>query len=381
MSPRIYLDHNATTPVDPSVEAAVVEGMRLWGNPSSPHEEGRRARQYVEKYRQEVADFLQVHADEIFFTSGGTEGAAFFLRGLLEDSPHAHLVTTSVEHLCVTQTAMFLQKKGALVSYVPVGEWGAPDPKEVEAAILPETRLLCFTAVNSETGVKSDVEALAAMAKRSGVPLVLDGVCWLGKEKITIPEGVSGIFFSGHKIAAPKGIGFCFCRRGWKGKTLLLGGEQESRKRAGTENIPGIFGLAQALRLLQGGKLEVWAEHMQRLRERFEQGLVDRFGAQIVINGLGPRVCNTTNCSFLGIDGESLLIALDLAGISVSFGSACSSGGMERSRVLQNMGLSSARTRSALRFSFGRDNRWEEVERVVACLDSFLRKSPSGSAP
>lgn len=381
MSPRIYLDHNATTPMDPSVEAAVVEGMRLLGNPSSPHEEGRKTRQYLERYRQEVADFFQVHADEIFFTSGGTEGAAFFLRGFLEDSPHSHLVTTSVEHACVTQTAMFLQKKGVRVSYVPVGEWGAPNPKEVEAAILPETRLLCFTAVNSETGVKSEVETLAAIAKRSGVPLVIDGVCWLGKEKITIPEGVSGIFFSGHKIAGPKGVGFCFCRRGWKGKSLLFGGEQEGRKRAGTENLPGVFGLAQALRLLRGGKLEIWAEHMQKLREGFEQCLVDLFGTKIVINGLGPRICNTTNCSFLGIDGESVLMALDLGGISASFGSACSSGGMERSRVLQNMGLSSARTRSALRFSFGRDNCWTEVESVIACLEKLSRKFLSGSVP
>ena len=378
MSQRIYLDHNATTPIDSDVLKVVIEGLKETGNPSSVHFDGQQSRRKLEASRESIARFLQVRPEEIIFNSGGTEGAHFFLDGIMKMHPKGHLLTSSVEHACVYRSAEHLLKRGYEVSFLPVGPWGAPLPQQVEEAIRPDTRLICLMAANNETGTITDSAAIAEIAKKHEIPFVVDGVTLLGKERFHIPEGISGMFFSGHKIHAPRGIGFCFCRRGLKLNPTFLGGLQEFNKRAGTENIAGIMGLAKAVELFRDGNLEKYTQQMRDFRNTFEKGLFQEL-QDIVINGEGPRISNTSNLSFLGLEGEVLLIQLDLlAGISASHGSACASGTLEPSRILTNMGLPASRTRSALRFSLSRTTTEEEVNKAVGFIVDLVKKLRRG---
>lgn len=378
MSQRIYLDHNATTPIDSDVLKVVIEGLKETGNPSSIHFDGQQSRRKLEASRESIARFLQVRPEEILFNSGGTEGAHFFLDGIMEMHPKGHLLTSSVEHACVYRSAEHLLKRGYEVSFLSVGPWGAPLPEQVEEAIRPDTRLICLMAANNETGTVTDSAAIAEIAKKHEIPFVVDGVTLLGKEPFQIPEGISGMFFSGHKIHAPRGIGFCFCRRGLKLNPTFLGGLQEFNKRAGTENIAGIMGLAKAVELFRDGNLEKYTQQMRDFRNTFEKGLFQEL-QDIVINGEGPRISNTSNLSFLGIEGEVLLMQLDLlAGISASHGSACASGTLEPSRILTNMGLPASRIRSALRFSLSRTTTEEEVNKAVGCIVDLVKKLRRG---
>jgi cysteine desulfurase len=226
-----------------------------------------------------------------------------------------------------------------------------------------DTKLIVLMAVNNETGVKSDIEAIAAIAEESNVPFVVDGVALLGKEPFTIPSGVSAVAFSGHKLHAPKGSGMVFIRKRVKCTPLLFGGAQEFQRRAGTENLAAILGLAEAIRLLEV-ELPSATKRMQALRDRLEEGIISSI-SDVTINGEAPRVVNTSNLSFEGVDGESLLMSLDLNGVAVSHGSACSSGSLEPSRILLNMGIPRARARSSIRFSLSRFTTRDEIERCI----------------
>jgi cysteine desulfurase len=369
----IYLDYNASTPLDPRILNILVQELETeQGNPSSIHSYGKQCRHKLEQSRQVIARFFHAKPHEVIFTSGGTEGAALLLQGILMRDPTMHVISSGAEHACVYETLKEMRKRGTEVTFLPTGSWGAVHPEEVEKAIRPQTRLLTLMAVNNETGVMTDIEAMAAIAQKRHIPFIVDGVAWLGKEKIHIPSGVSAIFFSGHKIHAPKGIGFCICRANLKLFPLFLGGNQEFNRRAGTENLPSIVALAEAIALLVENQ-DGFIQHMRRLRDLFESELLKRL-PDIVINGQGPRVCNTSNLAFLGVDGETLLIHLDLEGISASHGSACASGALEPSRILLEMGIPLSQVQSALRFSVGRTTTEADIHQAVTIIVQVVKR-------
>jgi cysteine desulfurase len=364
---HIYLDYNASTPLDPHVLKVLTKELEEEkGNPSSIHFYGQQCRHKLEQSRQRIARFFKVKPHEVIFTSGGTEGAALLIQGLMLRNPSGHIISSGAEHSCVYQTLKELSKHGAKVTFLPAGEWGAVQPEDIEKAIGPQTSLITLMAVNNETGVKTDIEAIAAIAQKANVPFIVDGVAWLGKEKIELPAGVSAVFFSGHKIYAPKGIGFCICRSSFKLSPLFWGGNQEFNRRAGTENLPGIIALAEAIALLEQKENE-FIGHMRQMRDLFENELLQRL-PHVVVNGKGPRVCNTSNLAFIGLDGESLLINFDLEGVSASHGSACASGAIEPSRILLEMGIPLAQAQSSLRFSVGRSTSEEEIRQAIAII-------------
>ncbi len=368
MRAPIYLDNNATTGIDPLVLEAMLPELSLTpANPSSIHSFGREAKAKLNRARESVARFLNVQPAEIFFTSGGTESMNWLIRGILKNRLDGHILSSSIEHACVYNT---VQKLPIEVEFLPVGLQGAVSPEQIQAALRPSTALIVLSAVNSETGMKNPIEAIAEIAQEANIPFLVDGVALIGKELFSIPRGVSAMGFSGHKFHGPKGVGFAFVRSSQKLDPLLLGGEQEGGLRSGTENLAGIVGLAKAIELLSSHLPEA-TERMAMLRDRLEADLAAQCGP-VVVNGLGPRVCNTSNLSFPGISGEDLLIALDRAGIAVSHGSACSAGALEPSRVLTQMGVPHEVTRSSLRFSLSRYTTQEEIERAVQEISKIV---------
>lgn len=371
---NIYLDNNATTALDPRVLEVVVEAYCTYsGNPSSSHARGRASQVRLTAARDLIASFLGVRSKEIIFTSGGTEAANLVIRGVLFGLPEAHVITSSVEHSCVYATVKALENNGCSATFLSPGSWGAVSVEEVVKALKPTTRLIAIMAVNNETGVKTDVEGIAKIAEQRGIPIFVDGVAWLGKELFKIPKGVSAISFSGHKIHAPVGVGFAFIRSSLKLSPILTGGDQEYGRRAGSENLPGIEGLAKAVEILKK-ELPESIERMTLFRDRLEKGLIESIPG-VAVNGEGPRICNTTNLAFPGIDAEALLIGLDKAGISVSLGSACASGAIEPSRVLLNMGIPQERARASLRFSLSRFTTAEEIETCISVIKQLVGKS------
>jgi cysteine desulfurase len=318
--------------------------------------------------RRTTADFFQAKPEEILFTSGGTEGINLLLRSL----PKGHLITTNIEHACVYRTAQLLDGKGLNVTFLSPGLWGAPTPEQIEAAIRPDTVAILLSASNGETGVKIDLDTIASLAKKRHIPLFIDAVSYLGKEPLLLHPGITAVALSGHKFHAPKGIGALFIRSHFKLQPQSTGGNQEHTRRAGTENLSGILGLAEALQILTENQTTI-TQCILDLRAHFECEIL-RHLSDVVINGQGPRISNTANLAFLGADGETLLLQLDLAGIAASHGSACSSGALEPSRVLTNMGVDRATARSSLRFSFSRQNTKEEIDRALSILIPLVTK-------
>lgn len=356
MKTKIYLDNNATTSIDPRVlEAMLPELSAGPSNPSSVHAFGQAAKQRLQKARETIAAFFHVKPHEIIFTSGGTESMNILLRSL----PAGHAITSNVEHSCVQAT---LEERSD-VTILPAGLLGAVTPDQVKQAIRPDTRFIALIAVNNETGVKADLDAIGQIALDARIPFIVDGVCLLGKENFKLHPGISGIGFSGHKFHAPKGIGFIIVRDSLKLSPSMTGGGQERSLRPGTENLPGIVGLAKAIELLKT-ELPAATQRMAELRDLLEAGLLQKANPAVV-NGMGPRICNTCNLSFPGVHGEDLLVALDMAGIAASHGSACSSGALEPSRILTNMGLPPAIAKSAVRFSLSRNTTRSEIETVI----------------
>jgi len=373
MSSHIYLDYNASTPIDPRVLDAVIQSLQVeCANPSSIHQQGQQARQKLEESRKIIANFLKVKPEEIIFTSGGTEGAHLLIHGILQQNKGGHFITSSIEHPCVYQVAKQLEKQGYEATYLNPDITGKISIDSFKEAIRPNTKLIVLMAANNETGVKFEWETIASLAHQQQIPFVLDGVALLGKELFNLPIGVTAAFFSGHKIYAPKGVGFCFCRQSTKLTPTFLGGHQEFDKRAGTPNLSGIIGLATAIKILQNEQ-EAITSHLKEMRDFLESELVTHLKG-VRINGNEPRISNTTNLSFDDVDGESLLIQLDLAGISVSHGSACSSGGREPSRVLINMGLPLKQVRSSIRFSVGKMTSRKEIKLVISKIINLIKK-------
>jgi cysteine desulfurase len=371
MSPRIYLDNNASTAVDPRVLKAVIACLESCvGNSSSTHSFGQEVRNLLNKSRRSVAEYLGVKPAELIFTSGGSEGINMAIKGVCTGKM-GHIITSNVEHNAVHNTVSYFERGGWAVTWLSTGLLGAVTPSQVREAIRSDTRLIVLTAANNETGVKTDIEAIAAIAQEANIPLVVDGVALLGKEPITIPAGISVICFSGHKIHAPKGVGAVFIRQNLKLDPLIIGAHQENNRRAGSENIPGIVGLAEAVAILKEDP-ESYLE-VRRLRDLFEAKLTALLPS-IIINGAGERVANTSNITFPGADGEALLMQLDRHGIAASHGAACISGALEPSRVLLNMGISRNLVRSTLRFSLSRFTTEAEVLAVVEVVKALLSK-------
>lgn len=355
---KIYLDNNATTELDPRVLDAIISELKSGpSNPSSIHSLGRAAHARLMKARQLIADFLGVRSDELVFTGSGTEAINLAILGL---KTKGHIVTTKIEHASVFHTIESLSNP---ITYVPVREEGHVRLSDVEEAITLKTNLIVMSAVNSETGVKNPIAEIAVLAMRYGIPLIVDGVALLGKEEFQVPEGVSAMAFSAHKIHGPKGVGLLFVRKSSNFTPLFLGGGQEQMRRPGTENLPGIIGFAKAIELLKT-ELPDAIPRMKRLRDLLETGLKN-----IRINGRGPRVCNTSSITFFGKDGEDLLIKLDQMGIAASMGSACSSGALRPSRVLLEMGIPKKEALSTLRFSLSRFTTEDEIHEVIQILE------------
>jgi len=359
---RYYFDHNATTPVSPEVFQAMAPlMMTVFGNASSIHQFGQEARGELDRARRSVAAMLGAKAEEIIFTGGGTEAdnTAIFGAG-------GHVVTTTVEHPAVLQAA------GALPSatFVPVDGRGLVDPQAVRAAIRPDTKLISVMHVNNELGVIQPVREIARIAHEAGVLLHSDGVQAIGRIPVNVGDlGVDLYSISAHKIYGPKGMGALYIRKGTDLRPLLYGGPHERKMRAGTENVPGAVGFGRAAEWVSE---ESGAEAARQtlLRDRLEQGILSHV-AGAHVNGAGaPRVGNTSNIRFDGIDSEPLLIALDLKGFAVSSGSACSSGATEPSHVLAAIGLTREQARSSVRFSLGRSN---TVEQIDALIDAVVQ--------
>jgi cysteine desulfurase len=366
----VYLDNNATTALDPNVFKAMLEDLTgPPANPSSVHHFGQKARGYLTRSRQIVASFFNVKSEEVVFTSGGTEAVHLMIHSLPKKG---HLITTAIEHSCVYKTVQALESEGWDVDYLPCGLWGAPTLNQVQQAIRPDTKALIFSASNGETGVKIDLDAIANMAEKKQIPLLVDAVSFIGKEPFRLPNGVSALAIAGHKFHGPKGVGALIIKSPFKLKPILLGGNQEFGKRAGTENLAGILGLAKALTLVKENQTSIF-EQLLDLRSHLEVELL-RHIPDVFVNGEGPRISNTLNAAFLGVEGESLLMHLDMAGIAVSHGSACSSGALEPSRVLMQMGIDRKTARSSIRISLSRFNTKEEIDYFLEKIQAIVSK-------
>lgn len=359
----IYLDNNATTLLDSEVLDAMHPFLRsITGNASSVHRLGQQAKGALTAATRQCARFFNVRPDEIIFTSGATEALNLVIRSVPKN---AHVITSTLEHAAVLEP---LKLAGCQVSYLsPEKGQGAVTLAQVKGALQPHTRMIILTAANNETGVKTDYVPLATLAEQLSIPFVLDGVALLGKEPLLLPKGVWAACFSGHKIHGPLGIGIALIRKTHPADPLIVGGAQQRNLRAGTENLPAIVGFAKALDLLsQHG--EKWAHQMVQLRDYFEKQLSIAIPDLLIHGHDQPRLCNTSHIAFPGVDGETLLMTLDLAGLACSHGAACSSGTLEPSRVLLNMGITPALARSSLRFSLSRFTTRAEIEAAVQLI-------------
>jgi cysteine desulfurase len=367
---RIYLDANATTPLLPEVlEAMRPFLLERFGNASSIHQEGQHARSAVEHARASVARLLGCRPSEIVFTSGGTESDNLAIFGSVQAGDH--VITSAVEHHAVLHAVERLRERGVEVEFLPVDQQGVLAAKDVRQALRPNTKLISVMMANNETGVLQPVSAIGQIAAESGVRFHVDAVQAAGKLPLAVDEiGCQLLSISGHKMHGPQGTGVLFVRRGTRLEPLFAGGAHERQRRAGTENVAGIVGLGKAAECA----LQVTAERMGGLRDRLEAGLLERCAESGVNGGRPARVPNTTNLWFDGLEGEALVIALDLKGLAVSSGAACSSGASEPSHVLEAMGLSVERARASVRFSLHRHTTEEEIAETVELVSAQVAR-------
>ena len=373
-----YFDHNATTPLSEEVLECLTRVQReCYGNPSSIHTAGQRARQAVEEARAQVARWLHAEPSEVVFTSGGTESDNLAIFGIVRRNGGAagkHVITTTIEHPAVLGACAQLEREGARVTRVRVGSAGVVEAEDVRQAVRPETALITVMHANNETGAVQPIEAIAEIAHEAGVPLHSDGVQAAGRLAVDVwALGVDLYSLSGHKLNAPKGVGVLAVRNGVSLEAVQHGGRHERERRAGTENVPGIAALGSAA----GWLVEHRAEEARRLgflRDRLETGIIENVPGTRVNAASAPRTPNTTNVLFAGVAGEALTIALDLAGFQVSTGAACSSGAVEPSHVLTAMGLDAAEARSSIRFSLGRTSDEAQVDALIEAVRSAVAR-------
>jgi len=375
---RAYFDHNATTPPDPAVVEVVARALQEdFGNPSSVHYFGQQAKALLDESRSAVADLIGAEPAEVVFTSGGTEADNMALRGaaeILEAAGRRHLVTSSIEHEAVLNTVKALTRRGWSATLLPVDVSGIVSPAALDAAITDRTAVVSVMHANNEIGTIQPIAELAAIAHEHGALFHTDAVQSVAKIPVDVRVlGIDLLSLSAHKFNGPKGAGALWIKRGTRMVATMTGGKHERNRRGGTENVPGLAGLGVAARLARQ-KAATEGVRLATLRDHLEQGILSRVPGTVVNGALSPRVPNTTNISFDGVEAESLLIALDLEGFAVSTGSACSSGTLEPSHVLRAMGLPSHRTQNSIRFSLGAGNTDAEVDALLAKLPATVEK-------
>src|SRR5579863_1425034 len=374
---RVYMDANATTPLLPEVvEAMHPYWLEHFGNASSIHLHGQHARTAVDRARETLAEFFNCHPAEVVFNSGGTEGDNTAIFGLLH--PGDHFITTSIEHSAILEASKRMLHRGVETTFVPPLPNGLIDPNDILRAIRPETRLISVMLANNETGVIQPVEQIGKIAADTGVFFHIDGVQGAGKIPIDVRKiGCHLLSISAHKMHGPKGVGAMFVRRGTPVESLLVGGSHERRRRAGTENVAGIVGLAKAAELAIHSLDDGTIDRLGGLRHKLETEILKIAGTGV--NGSDeskyvPRAANTTNIWFDQLEGEALVIALDLKGVAVSGGSACHSGATEPSHVLMAMGLDKARARASLRFSLLKTATETDIDYVLAVVPDAVQR-------
>jgi cysteine desulfurase len=374
---KIYLDHNATTFVHPEVfDEMKPYFTENFGNASSIHEFGRIAKAALEDSRQKIAGFLGCKPKEIIFTSGGTESDNLAIKGtaFALHKKGKHIITSAIEHHAVLESCHYLEKNGFEVTYLKPDSSGRILPDTLKNAIRKDTILTTIMHANNETGTIQDIAALAGIAREAGVAFHSDAVQSTGKIPYTIPElGVDMMSASGHKFYGPKGVGLLYVRENIKLVPLNHGGSHESNLRAGTENVAGIVGLAKAIEIAYRD-MKVEYERLQRMKDAFISGMRSRIKDIMVIGDQQNCVPNTVNVSFNGIEGESIVLSLDLKGIAVSSGSACASGSINASHVLLAMGIPPEQAHGAIRFSFGRANAESDIEYILEILEREIAR-------
>jgi cysteine desulfurase len=375
MSRRIYLDHNASTPVHPEVLAAMLPYFgEVYGNPSSVHAFGRAARDAVDDARATIARFLGARPEDIVFTSGGTESDNFGVKGLALARGRGHLITSRIEHHAVLRTCEALEGQGFDVTYLPVDDQGRLDPDDVKRALRTDTLAISVMHANSEVGTIQPIAEIGAIAREHGVPLHVDAVQTVGKVPIDVDAmGIDLLSFTGHKFYGPKGAGGLYVRRGTKMVAVQHGGEHERRRRAGTENVAGIVGLAAAIDV-RSREMGAEAERLSALRDRLWEGIRARIPESRLNGAHAARLPGTANIVFRHVESESIVLGLDLKGVAVSAGSACTSGNVEPSYVLVAMGIPIDWAMGAVRFSLGRSTTAEDVDYVVEAIEPIVAR-------
>lgn len=375
---RVYFDHNATTPVDATAAEVMMRVLRdEYGNASSVHRLGQQAKSIMDEARSAVSTLIGAEPSELVFTSGGTEADNFALRGAaeaLEPTGRKHLIATSIEHEAVLVTLKALARRGWRTTLLPVGETGIVSPDALKEALTDDTAIVSVMHANNELGTIQPVAELAAIARTKGALFHTDAVQSVAKVPVNVREmGVDLLSLSAHKFSGPKGAGALWIKRGTRIAPILTGGKHERARRAGTENVPAIAGMGVAAERGRS-KLGTEAARLAALRDRLEREILSRVPGTMVNGAREPRVPNTTNISFDRVEAESLLIALDLEGIAVSTGAACSSGTLEPSHVLRAMGLPTHRAQNSIRFSLGAGNTDAEIDYLLEKLPKAVEK-------
>lgn len=374
---RIYMDHGATTPLHPEVISLMTRFMgETFGNPSSLHFFGREAKKQVDAARQQVADLVGATADEIYFTGSGTESDNIAILGtmLAYEKKGKHLITSAVEHHAVLETGVYLAKHGYDVTFLPVDQYGMVDPAEVKKAIRPDTVLVSVMHANNENGTIQPIEEISKITKASGVLLHSDCVQSAGKIPVNVDDlGVDLLTISAHKIYGPKGIGALYKRKGTRVKPIIYGGGQEKKLRSGTENTLAIVGFGKAAEIA-AQELQTESVRVQKLRDKLIQGVMAAI-PEVSLNGHPEkRLPHNAHFSFIYVEGESLLLSLDMKGIAVSSGSACSSASLHPSHVLMACGMSYEMMHGSMRVTLGRDNTEEDVDYMLSVLPEIVAR-------
>jgi cysteine desulfurase len=375
MTRRVYLDHNASTPVHPEVVAEMTPYFNeVFGNPSSVHAFGRDAREAVDVARGRIARFVKVPADQIVFTSGGTESDNFGVKGLALARGRGHVITSRIEHHAVLRTVQALEAQGFTATYVPVDEHGRVDPEDVEKAIRPDTVAISVMHANSEVGTIQPIAAIGRVAREHGLPFHVDAVQTFGKVPIDVDAmNIDLMSFSAHKIYGPKGVAGLYIRKGTKMISIQHGGEHERRRRAGTENVPGIVGFGKAVEV-RARDMHEEAVRVTALRDRLWNGIAARV-PDVRLNGHPTeRLPGTASICYCHVESESIVLGLDLKGIAVSAGSACTSGNVEPSYVLVAMGVPVDWAMGTVRSSLGRSTTADDIDYVIDSVAPLVRK-------
>lgn len=372
---RIYFDHSATTPVDAEVAKLTVEYMtEKFGNASSVHAFGREARKAIDEARDKVAALLNANSNEIFFTSGGTEGDNLALKGIAfaNRKKGNHIITSAIEHHAILHTCEYLEKQGFTVTYLPVDEYGMVSIEELKNAITDKTILISIMFANNEVGTIQPVKEIGQLAREKGIYFHTDAVQAVGSYPIDVKElNIDLLSFSGHKFHGPKGIGGLYVRKGVRIEAIQHGGAHERNMRAGTENVPGIVGLGKASEVAKN-EMDKKIAHISALRDKLIQGVMEKIPHTKLNGHPTKRLPGSANFSFLFLEGESLLLNLDLKGIAASSGSACTSGSLDPSHVLLAMGLTHEVAHGSLRLTLGRGNTQEEVDYCLEVLPEIV---------